>query len=112
MSTKSFGMSFEWGPTKPCDDTQSPPLEIFNSPPGTKYIQIALFNNSTGEARGKALAQALGQTSFGYGAFKSIDYKGPCSPPASVYRLKVTALNGSGETHAIATGTLRFPPDP
>lgn len=110
MSEKSFAMSFEWGPTKNCDDTKSPPLEIFNAP-GSKYIQIALFNHSTGEDRGKAVVLSQGVTKFAYGAFKSIDYKGPCSPPTSIYRLEVTALDGAGEIQAIATGTLRFPPD-
>lgn len=109
-TAKSFGMTFSWGETAPCDDPKSPPLEIFNAPSGAAYLQITLFKLKDGENRGSAMAAIAGKSSFSYGAFTPIGshgYKGPCE--AGIYRLEVTALDGGGEEHAIATGTLAFP---
>lgn len=105
----SFGMTFEWGPTVDCGDTNSPLIEVFNLPSSAHYVRLKLYNHTTGEFRGAGLAQKNEGGQFGYGDFASEGYIGPCSPPSSVYRLEVYALDRGGEIQGIATGTLRFP---
>ena len=105
-----MGMTFSWGPTLSCDDSNSPPIDVINPPEGTSYYRIKLFRQSTGEARGSAIvARNTLSEHYPYGAFTPDDYRGPCSPPSGVYRLELYALDGAGEIKALAAGPLEFP---
>lgn len=106
-SALALGLSFDWGPTKECFDTKSPPMRVSGVPAGTTKLRFKMIDlNAPDYPHGGGTVAYSGNGSFPYGAFR---YTGPCPPSPHVYQFTVEALDGSGKTLAKATAKKRFP---
>lgn len=103
----SFGLSFEWGPTKKCFDSKSPPITLSKVPKGTAKIRFRMVDiNVPDYPHGGGTVTYGGQTSLPYGAFR---YKGPCPPSPHTYQITAEALDARGKVLAKAAARKRFP---
>jgi phosphatidylethanolamine-binding protein (PEBP) family uncharacterized protein len=101
-------VSFDWGPTKKCFDSKSPPISLSGVPAGTKALDIRMKDmNVPDYNHGGGKVDYSGQKSLVYGAFS---YTGPCPPSGKhKYRFTVNALDAGGKTLATATADKMFP---
>jgi len=103
----AMDVKFNWGPTKDCFDTNSPPFEISNVPEGTKTLSFRMIDLQVpAYPHGGGTVSYEGSGSIPYGAFK---YKGPCPPSPHMYEFTVKALDASGTVLAASTAKRRFP---
>ncbi|MBL0375519.1 phospholipid-binding protein [Rhizobium sp. KVB221] len=101
-------VSFDWGPTKKCLDSKSPPMKLSGVPEGTVKLDIRMRDqNVPGFMHGGGKVAYEGQKSLPYGAFR---YKGPCPPSGKhKYRFTVKALDGKGKVIGTAQADKMFP---
>lgn len=101
-------VSFDWGPTKKCLDSKSPPMTLSGVPDGTVKLDIRMRDqNVPGFTHGGGKVAWNGQKSLPYGAFR---YKGPCPPSGKhKYRFTVKALDGKGKVIGTAQADRMFP---
>jgi phosphatidylethanolamine-binding protein (PEBP) family uncharacterized protein len=98
--------SFDWGPTKKCFDSKSPPIKVSGVPAGTKQLDIRMMDMDAPDYNhGGGKVAYTGQTDLPYGAFS---YTGPCPPMAHKYRFTVKALDADGKVVGTATATKSF----
>ncbi|MRX33236.1 phospholipid-binding protein [Aminobacter sp. MDW-2] len=101
-----MGVSFEWGPTKKCFDSKSPPIVLSNVPAGTVKLEIKMIDQNASYNHGGGNVAFSGQSQLPYGAFK---YKGPCPPSGThFYKITVKALDASGKALASGSATQPF----
>ena len=99
--------SFDWGPTKKCFDTKSPPFKLSAVPDGTAKLDIRMKDlNAPNYPHGGGKVAYNGQKSLEYGAFR---YKGPCPPQRHKYRFTIKALDAKGKALATTTADRLFP---
>jgi phosphatidylethanolamine-binding protein (PEBP) family uncharacterized protein len=102
-----MAVSFEWGPTKKCFDSKSPPIQIGGVPEGTRELAINMVDlDALGFNHGGGKVSYSGQKSLPYGAFQ---YRGPCPPSRHTYEFTVKALDAKGKTLATAKARKPFP---
>lgn len=103
-----MNVSFDWGPTKKCFDSKSPPISLSDVPAGTKALDIRMKDMDVPDYNhGGGKVDFSGQKSLAYGAFS---YTGPCPPSGKhKYRFTVKALDSGGKTLATATADKMFP---
>lgn len=107
VQAAAFSMSFEWGPTKKCFDTKSPPISLSGVPAGTKKLRFRMVDlNAPSYPHGGGTVAYAGKNSLPYGAFR---YTGPCPPSPHTYQFSVDALDASGKVLASARARRRFP---
>jgi len=100
-------VAFEWGPTKQCFDTRSPPMHVSGAPGGTASLDIRMADLNSDYVHGGGKVGFKGQGALPYGAFR---YKGPCPPDGPhTYVFTVKALDAQGKTLATAKATRKFP---
>jgi hypothetical protein len=101
----AMSVSFDWGPTKSCFDSKSPPMTLKGVPTGTAKLDIQMVDlNAPAFRHGGGRVAYTGQKALPYGAFR---YKGPCPPATHTYQFTVKALDKSGKT--LATAKARKP---
>ncbi|KAB0537336.1 MULTISPECIES: phospholipid-binding protein [Pseudochrobactrum] len=102
-----IGVTFEWGPTKKCFDSKSPPIKLSNVPQGTAKLLIKMIDqNASSFDHGGGSVAFKGQSQLPYGAFK---YKGPCPPSGThFYKITVKAVDASGKTLGSGSATQPF----
>lgn len=102
-----MGVAFEWGPTKKCFDSKSPPIKLSNVPQGTAKLLIKMIDqNASSFDHGSGSVAFKGQAQLPYGAFK---YKGPCPPSGThFYKITVKAVDASGKTLSSGSATQPF----
>lgn len=102
-----MGVAFEWGPTKRCFDTKSPPIKLSNVPKGTAKLLIKMIDrNASSFDHGGGSVAYKGQSQLPYGAFK---YKGPCPPSGThFYKITVKAVDAAGTTLSTGSATQPF----
>ncbi|WP_376710951.1 YbhB/YbcL family Raf kinase inhibitor-like protein [Pseudochrobactrum lubricantis] len=102
-----MGVAFEWGPTKKCFDSKSPPIKLSNVPQGTAKLLIKMIDqNASSFDHGGGSVAFKGQAQLPYGAFK---YKGPCPPSGThFYKITVKAVDASGKTLSSGSATQPF----
>lgn len=108
-SPAAAGMSasFDWGPTKKCFDTSSPPFKVTGVPQGTAKLSFKMTDlDAPGYNHGGGKVDFSGQSAIPYGAFR---YKGPCPPTRHKYRFTIKALDAKGKELGKATATRSFP---
>ena len=106
-SASAFDLSFEWGPTKKCFDSKSPPLSLGGVPEQTKKLRFKMVDlNMITYPHGGGSVAYTGKNKLPYGAFR---YKGPCPPSPHTYQLSVEALDAKGKVLAKAKAKRRFP---
>ncbi|TCR07286.1 phospholipid-binding protein [Neorhizobium sp. JUb45] len=99
--------SVEWGPTKKCFDSKSPPISLSGVPAGTVKLDIKMVDmDAMSYNHGGGKVDYKGQQSLPYGAFR---YSGPCPPMRHTYRFTVKALDAVGKTLATAKASKDFP---
>ncbi|MGQ7793948.1 phospholipid-binding protein [Faunimonas sp. B44] len=99
--------SFDWGPTKSCFDSNSPPISLSGVPKGTAALDIRMKDlNVPGYPHGGGRVAYTGQKQLAYGAFR---YKGPCPPEPHIYEFTIRALDAGGRELASAKARKRFP---
>ncbi|MEP7454130.1 phospholipid-binding protein [Phyllobacterium sp. SB3] len=103
----AMGISFEWGPTKKCFDSNTPPIKLTDVPAGTAQLDVKMIDtNAIGFSHGGGKVAYTGQSALPYGAVK---YKGPCPPSGThYYSITVKALDASGKTLATAKDKKPF----
>ncbi|MEE9923545.1 MAG: YbhB/YbcL family Raf kinase inhibitor-like protein [Brucella anthropi] len=103
-----LGVSFQWGPTKKCFDSKSPPFNITGVPKETKTLTFRMVDrNAMGFEHGGGKVAFNGKAAIPYGAFR---YKGPCPPSGSHnYSWTVKALDAGGKTLAEGKAAKMFP---
>ena len=102
-----MSVSFEWGPTKACFDSKSPPMRLSGVPEGTTALRITMSDLAAPDFNhGGGKVAYTGQKSLPYGAF---GYKGPCPPEPHTYQFTVKALDANGKTLATAKARRAFP---
>jgi phosphatidylethanolamine-binding protein (PEBP) family uncharacterized protein len=92
--------SFDWGPTKKCFDTRSPPFTVTGVPAGTAKLDFRMQDrDATSYPHGGGKVAYTGKNAIPYGAFR---YNGPCPPAPAThnYRFTVKALDAKGKTLA------------
>ena len=100
-------VSFDWGPTKKCFDSKSPPISLSGVPAGTQKLDIQMTDRNAMDFRhGGGKVAYDGNNSLPYGAF---NYKGPCPPSKHKYRFTVKALDATGKTIGTAQAERFFP---
>lgn len=101
-------VSFDWGPTKQCFDSKSPPMSLSGVPDGTAQLDIRMKDqNAPDFMHGGGKVSYEGQKSLPYGAFR---YKGPCPPSGKhKYRFTVKALDAKGKVLDTAQTDRMFP---
>ena len=101
-------VSFEWGPTRKCFDSNSPPFQISGVPEGTKHLEFRMRDNDAPKFNhGGGDVAFQGQQSLPYGAFR---YKGPCPPYGMhTYVFTVKAVDAKGKVLATAKAERAFP---
>lgn len=105
-SASAMSMSFEWGPTKKCFDSKSPPISLSDVPSGTAKLRFKMVDlNAIGYPHGGATVTYSGKNKLAYGAFR---YKGPCPPAQHTYQITVDALDKSGKKLATAKARKSF----
>lgn len=102
-----MGVAFEWGPTKKCFDSKSPPIKLSNVTQGTAKLLIKMIDqNASSFDHGGGSVAFKGQSQLPYGAFK---YKGPCPPSGThFYKITVKAVDASGKTLGSGSATQPF----
>ncbi|MGQ3215774.1 phospholipid-binding protein [Shinella sp.] len=107
-SASDLKVSFDWGPTKKCFDSKSPPFALSGVPEGTVKLDIRMKDlNAIDYMHGGGKVAYSGQKSLPYGAFR---YKGPCPPSGKhKYRFTIKALDAKGKEIGQATATKLFP---
>ncbi len=99
--------SFDWGPTKKCFDSKSPPFKVTGVPEGTAKLSFSMTDLDAPDYRhGGGKVEYTGQAEIPYGAFR---YKGPCPPSKHKYRFTVKALDAKGKEIGKTTATKSFP---
>jgi phosphatidylethanolamine-binding protein (PEBP) family uncharacterized protein len=103
-----MGVTFDWGPTKKCFDSKSPPMRLSGVPDGTVKLDIRMVDrNAINFNHGGGKVTYSGNNSLPYGAFK---YRGPCPPTGShTYVFTVKALDAKGKTIGTAKASKKFP---
>lgn len=103
-----MGATVEWGPTKKCFDSKSPPISLSGVPAGTAKLDIRMMDlDAPSYDHGGGKVDYKGQPQLGYGAFR---YTGPCPPSGRhSYRFTVKALDAKGMTLDTAKATKNFP---
>ena len=88
-------VNFKFDPNEECGDDASPPIDVSNIPPGTKWIKFDLIDTDNGNDHGNAILPYKGSGHFPKDSFaKNGNYYGPCSG-TNLYKLTVWALDGS-----------------
>ncbi len=106
-SAHAFSLSFEWGQTKKCFDSKSPPIKLSKVPKGTEKIRFRMVDlDAPGYPHGGGTVVYGGKASLPYGAFK---YKGPCPPSPHTYQITGEALDAKGKVLGKASARKRFP---
>jgi len=101
-----MSVSFDWGPTKKCFDSKSPPMRLSGVPTGTTRLDIRMVDlNARGYNHGGGRVSYIGQNQLPYGAFR---YKGPCPPARHTYEFTVKALDASGKVLGTAKARKAF----
>jgi phosphatidylethanolamine-binding protein (PEBP) family uncharacterized protein len=104
---KAMNVSFEWGQTKSCFDSKSPPMTLNAVPKETKKLRIKMVDrNVPSYPHGGGKVDYTGQKKLEYGAFK---YTGPCPPEPHIYEFTVEALDSAGKVLALAKAKRKFP---
>lgn len=100
-------VAFEWGPTKKCFDSKSPPIKLSGVPQGTDKLLIKMIDqNASDFDHGNGTVTYKGQSQLPYGAFK---YKGPCPPSGThFYKITVKAVDAAGKVLATGGATQPF----
>lgn len=98
--------SVDWGPTKKCFDSKSPPMKLSGVPLGTVKLDIRMTDLDAPDFFHGGGKVAYSGNSLPYGAFS---YRGPCPPAPHTYQFTVKALDASGKTVGTATARKRFP---
>ncbi|MDW5316431.1 YbhB/YbcL family Raf kinase inhibitor-like protein [Rhizobium sp. PL01] len=100
--------SVDWGPTKKCFDSKSPPISLSGVPDGTAKLDIRMTDMyATDFMHGGGKVTYSGEKSLPYGAFR---YKGPCPPTGKhKYRFTIKALDAKGKALATAKAEKMFP---
>ncbi|MBA8878272.1 phospholipid-binding protein [Phyllobacterium myrsinacearum] len=106
-SASAMGISFEWGQTKKCFDSNTPPIKLSDVPKGTTQLEVKMVDtNAIDFNHGGGKVAYTGQASLPYGAVK---YKGPCPPEGThYYSITVKALDATGKTLATAKDKKPF----
>lgn len=106
-SAADMKVSFDWGPTKKCFDSKSPPMKLSGVPKGTVRLDIRMKDmNVPDYSHGGGKTDYKGD-SLAYGAVR---YRGPCPPTGKhKYRFTVKALDAKGKALATATADRMFP---
>lgn len=106
-SASAMRASFEWGPTKKCFDSNTPPIKLTDVPKGTTQLEVKMVDtNAMDFNHGGGKVAYTGQSSLPYGAVK---YKGPCPPSGThFYSITVKALDANGKTLATAKDKKPF----
>ncbi|MEP3436472.1 MAG: YbhB/YbcL family Raf kinase inhibitor-like protein [Hoeflea sp.] len=105
-SASAMSMSFEWGPTKKCFDSKSPPISLSDVPDGTAKLRFKMVDlNAIGYPHGGGTVSYSGKNKLPYGAFR---YKGPCPPSQHTYQFTVDALDKNGKKLATAKARKSF----
>ena len=106
-AASAMSMSFDWGPTKKCFDSKSPPITLSAVPEGTKKLRFRMTDlNAPNYSHGGGTVTYDGKNKLAYGAFR---YKGPCPPQPHTYQFTVDALDAKGKKIASAKARKRFP---
>ncbi len=106
-SAHAFSLSFEWGQTKKCFDSKSPPIKLSKVPKGTEKIRFRMVDlDAPGYPHGGGTVVYGGKAFLPYGAFK---YKGPCPPSPHTYQITGEALDAKGKVLGKASARKRFP---
>ena len=102
----AMSLSFEWGPTKKCFDSKSPPIKLGAVPKGTAKIRFKMVDlNAISYPHGGGTVKYAGKNNLPYGAFR---YKGPCPPTTHTYQITATALDAKGKKLAVAKARRSF----
>jgi phosphatidylethanolamine-binding protein (PEBP) family uncharacterized protein len=105
-SASAMSMSFDWGPTKKCFDSKSPPITLSNVPKGTVKLRFKMVDlNAVNYPHGGGTVSYKGKNQLAYGAFR---YKGPCPPTPHTYQFTVEALDKDGKKLATAKARKSF----
>ncbi|MBB3233329.1 phospholipid-binding protein [Phyllobacterium endophyticum] len=101
-------ISFEWGPTKKCFDSKTPPMQLSGVPQGTANLDIRMQDqNASDFNHGGGKIAYTGENTLPYGA---VSYRGPCPPAGQhTYMFTVKALDANGKTLATAKAKRKFP---
>lgn len=99
--------SVDWGPTKKCFDSKSPPIKLSGVPAGTTRLDIRMTDlDAPNFHHGGGKVDYAGNAALAYGAFT---YKGPCPPSRHKYKFTIKALDAKGKTLATANAAKSFP---
>lgn len=101
-----MSVSVDWGPTKKCFDSKSPPMKLSGVPAGTAKLDIRMSDLDAPDFTHGGGRVTFSGNSLPYGAFS---YRGPCPPSPHTYQFTVKALDASGKTVGIAKARKRFP---
>jgi phosphatidylethanolamine-binding protein (PEBP) family uncharacterized protein len=101
-----MSVSVEWGPTKKCFDSKSPPMKLAGVPAKTVKLDIRMVDLDAPHFVHGGGRVAYSGDSLPYGAFS---YRGPCPPSPHTYQFTVKALDAAGKTVGTATARKRFP---
>ena len=101
-----MALKFDWGPTKKCFDSKSPPMAISGVPEGTQTLDIRMIDRNSPYNHGGGKVKYSGQSALPYGAYK---YQGPCPPTTHTYQFTAKALDVKGKVLATAKATRKFP---
>jgi phosphatidylethanolamine-binding protein (PEBP) family uncharacterized protein len=105
-TASAMSLSFEWGPTKKCFDSKSPPMSLSKVPDGTAKLRFKMVDlNAMNYRHGGGTVKYTGKNKLPYGAFR---YKGPCPPAPHTYQFTVDALDKSGKKLATAKARKSF----
>lgn len=103
----AFAIAFEWGETKKCFDSKSPPITLSKVPKNTAKIRFLMVDlDAPRYPHGGGTVAYTGEAALPYGAFT---YKGPCPPAPHTYEFRAEALDASGKVIAKARATRTFP---
>jgi len=106
VTASSMSLSFDWGPTKKCFDSKSPPMSLSGVPEGTVKLRFKMVDlNAMNYNHGGGTVAYAGKSKLPYGAFR---YKGPCPPAPHMYQFKVDALDKNGKKLATAKARKSF----
>ena len=106
FSASAMSMSFQWGPTKKCFDSKSPPISLSQVPKGTVKLRFKMVDlDAMSYRHGGGTVKYTGKNKLPYGAFR---YKGPCPPVPHTYRFTVDALDKNGKKLATAKASKSF----
>jgi phosphatidylethanolamine-binding protein (PEBP) family uncharacterized protein len=90
-TSTNMSASFEWGPTKKCFDTRSPPFSVSGVPAGTAKLDVRMQDkNATSYPHGGGKVAYTGKNAISC----------PPAPATHNYRFTVNALDPKGKTLA------------